>query len=87
MIVDVFYLNDEQKEITVRILDDRYDGTTGLGDVFDKLKSCEGKVYEVHMPANCVIYVKKWKDMVMISYTDPTGLPRCGEHSPRSGAV
>jgi hypothetical protein len=38
-------MNDEQKDMTIRILDDRYDGTVGTGDVYAYLKPSEGKVF------------------------------------------
>jgi hypothetical protein len=69
-IVKMGYMNDEQKEMRVRILDLRYDPTTATGDIFVTLKSCEYREFEVHIPDNAILYVKKWPYMVMISYSE-----------------
>lgn len=67
-IVKIGYMNDEQKDMRVRILDSRYDPASGTGDIFVTLKSCEYKEFEVHMPDTAILYVKKWPYMVMLSY-------------------
>lgn len=67
-IVKVYYMNDEQKEMRVRVLDSRYDPSNATGDFFYTLKSCESKEFEVHMPDDAILYLKKWPYMVMLSY-------------------
>jgi hypothetical protein len=80
----LYYLNDERREMTVRILDARYDPTTGQGDVYVKLASCEGRLLDVQIPAGHVPYVKKWPNMVMISYIDPAVLTQSDEQPPQA---
>lgn len=80
-IVKLYYLNDEQKEMIVRVLDLRYDHFNGRGpaDEFTTLKSCEGREFEVHMPDNAILYVKKWKSMVMLSYHEQIAQPQSSQ--------
>ena len=80
-------MNDEQKDMTIRILDDRYDGTVGTGDVYAYLKPSEGKVFEVHAPAGHMLYVKKWLNLVMISSIDPAVLAQLGQPLPPEDAA
>jgi hypothetical protein len=72
----VSYLNDEQRPITLRILDANYDGATGTGDTYMTLQSCEMKVFEVNIPEDCILFVKKWPNMVMFSYTSASVQPQ-----------
>lgn len=78
----VFYMNDEQKPITVRIQDARFDPATFTGDIFTTLKSCEAKVFDVQIPEGCVLYMKKWPTTLMISYIDSTGLTQFDQVPP-----
>lgn len=80
----IYYLNDEQKEMTVKILDATYDPAMGTGITYYTLQSCEGRVFDVVVPANSSLYVKKWVSMVMISYIDLAGLPQ-SEREPLGG--
>jgi hypothetical protein len=65
----VFYLNDERKPITVKILD-------MAGDRFETLQPAEGKTYDIMLPDEpAILYVKKWPAMVMISYIATQHLP------------
>ena len=64
----LFYLNDEPNEISVKIMDTRYNPSTGDGDYFFRLKPAEGQLFEVLLPDNSIPYIKKWKGIVMISY-------------------
>jgi hypothetical protein len=82
MIKRIFYMNDEQRGMPVRIRDDRYDGSTGIGDIWTNLAPAEGRIFEVHVPAAHIIYVKKWRDLVMISSIDPAVLPQSGGSLP-----
>jgi hypothetical protein len=74
----VVYINDEQKEIMVRVNDRAfYDALNSGGDLssFDvTMKSCEIRVFELDAPDGAVPYIKKWKNVLMISYIDPAGL-------------
>ena len=74
MVKNIYYMNDEQRPMRVRILDDRYDPVNATGDVFVTLQPCEAQMFEVHAPYGHVLYVKKWKDLVMISHIDPSVL-------------
>jgi hypothetical protein len=71
----VYYMNDEQKEITLRILDANYDHTGGDNSLtFHKMKPCEGRLFDVAIPEGGCLWVKKWPGMVMLSYLDQSGL-------------
>jgi RNA polymerase subunit RPABC4/transcription elongation factor Spt4 len=72
MISKIFYMNDEQKHVVVRVLDLRYDASIGKGDLYVTLQSCEAQVFEVHLPVDHILYVKKWSGMVLISHVDPS---------------
>jgi hypothetical protein len=87
MRTQIFYLNDERKNISVRIMDRNYDAATSTGDSYMVLKPAEGRMFELDIPDDCSIYVKKWEELVLISYIF---LPEHGqpdEQLPRSGAV
>jgi len=68
--------------MTVRVMDDRYDPSTGVGDVFVTLQPCEGRFFEVHLPATQILYVKKWKNMVMLSGIDLVAVAALSGQSP-----
>lgn len=87
MIKKLYYMNDEQRNMTVRILDDRYDGATGTGDVYLNLQPAEARLLEIHAPAGHVLYVKKWRDMVMISHIDPSVLALLSQSPPPEDAA
>lgn len=65
----VYYLNDEKNPILVRILDLTYDPN---GDNPDHgyycLNPAEGRSFDISMPDGSQIFIKKWPNMVMISY-------------------
>jgi hypothetical protein len=82
----IFYFNDEQKDVTVRVLDDRFDPMTGEGDIYTTLSPASGQVFEVQAPAGSVLYVKKWKDLVLISYIDQLGLAQLEQLLPNQVA-
>lgn len=71
----VYYFNDETKDVLVRIMDSRYNGVTCTGDIFVTLKPTTGQEFDVDLPANKVLFIKKWDHQVMISYSDSTTLP------------
>lgn len=85
----LFYLNDERKEITVKIQDATWDYTyqTDNAKNFHRLGPAEGRVFEVSIPIGCVLWIKKWPDILMISYCEPSALPLPDEQLPSSGAV
>ncbi len=73
----VYYYNDEQKEITVRIMDLTYDHTFTKNDnsnTYHRLQSCEGRVFDLSIPEGSALYVKKWPGMVMLSYLEQSVL-------------
>jgi hypothetical protein len=87
----VVYINDEQKEITVRVNDRAfYDALNSGGDLssFDVImKSCELRVFELDAPDGAVPYIKKWKDVLMISYIEQSGLAQLPQWpQPEAGA-
>lgn len=75
----LYYLNDEKKAIVVRVLDDNYDHTTGTGDKYATLAPASGQVFDIRCPEGSSPYVKKWTDLVMISYISPAGLAQLEE--------
>ena len=85
----VFYLNDERQEITVKVMDDTWDDTYSSDNSqhYHRLKPGEGRMFELACPSNSITWIKKWPDMVMISYSDSFAQPRSEEQLPRSGAV
>jgi hypothetical protein len=85
----LFYLNDERKEITVRIQDATWDYTykTDNAKNFHRLGPAEMREFDVQIPDGKVLWIKKWPDIVMISYCDPSALAQPDEQLPSSGAV
>jgi len=78
----VYYLNDEQKEMTVRVLDLTYDHTYTKSDnreTYHKLKPAEGKLFEVVIPEGSCLWVKKWPGMVMLSYYGGSALQQASQ--------
>lgn len=70
----IYYFNDEQKPVVVRVLDGKYDATNATGDTYTTLQSCEGAFFDISLPEGTVPYIKKWPNMVMISYLTPSAL-------------
>jgi hypothetical protein len=71
----VYYMNDEQKDITVRIIDLTFSHTGGDNShLYIRLQSCESRVFDLQVPEGAVLYVKKWKDAVLLSYIEAAGL-------------
>lgn len=66
------YMNDERQPIVVRVMDARYDPSTGKGDLFVTLQPAEAREFEVVLPPNSILWVKKWPTMVMLSYREQT---------------
>lgn len=85
----VFYFNDERKEVTVRIQDATWDYTyqTDNSKNFHRLKAAEGREFDLVIPDGKVLWIKKWPDIVMLSYADPAALVQPDEQLPSSGAV
>ena len=81
----IFYLNDERGDMTVRIMDKKYDGVTCTGDTYVTLGPAEGRLFELLIPEDCCLYVKKWWNLVMISYTYPVDLAQSTGSPPRAG--
>jgi hypothetical protein len=61
------YMNDEQKQVRVRIQDSRYDHILCTGDIWTSLAPGEARVFEVIVPEGSHLYVKKWPDVVLLS--------------------
>ena len=78
----VVYNNDEQKVITVKINDGNfYKALNSGGDLspfYVTLQPSEVKVFNLDAPEGVIPYVKKWKEVVMISYIDPHCLAQFG---------
>jgi hypothetical protein len=87
MINEICYFNDENRTITVRVMDQRYDPVHATGDIYVTLEPCEMRVFEVHMPSHHILFVKKWEKMLMISHIDPTALAQLREPRPSKDAA
>ena len=76
-IIKLYYLNDEEKDMTVRVLDSRYDRMS-CDPVceYATLKPAEGREFEIHMPDDAIVWVKKWKDLVLLSYQERSAQPQ-----------
>lgn len=85
----LFYLNDEQKEISVRVQDMTWDYTYATDNAknFHRLKAGEGREFDVQMPAGATLWLKKWPGILMISYVEQLAPVQPDEQLPRSGAV
>ena len=73
--MQIYYMNDENKDMLVRVMDSRYDPATATGDIYVKLKPSEGYLFDLHLPEGQVPWVKKWENMVLISGIDVAALP------------
>jgi hypothetical protein len=70
----VYYFNDQRKEITVKIHDSSFDPDEDNSKHYHRLKSCEGRLFDLAIPVDSAIYIKSWPDMVMISYIETSAL-------------
>lgn len=64
----IYYLNDESKRVVVKVMDSSFDHVTGKGELMYALQAGEGRTFELDIPEESILFVKKWNDMVMISY-------------------
>jgi hypothetical protein len=84
----IYYLNDEQMPMHVAIKDDEFYAALNNGEDLSRwhvtLQSCESRVFDLVCPPGSIPYVKKWPQMVMISYIDPAVAAQLGQarHSP-----
>ena len=74
----VHYFNDEKHAISVRILDSRYDPSTAKGDFFFRLEPAQDKTFEVLLPEDSFLWVKKWPGIVMLSFCSVSALEHLG---------
>lgn len=58
----IYYLNDEQRPMPVYY----HYGLSGPAAV---LGPAEGAYFDIKVPRGAIPFVKKWKDYVMVSYT------------------
>jgi hypothetical protein len=85
----VFYFNDEQKPVIVKVMDDTWD-YTGKDDNkknFHTLNAADHKVFDLVVPDGAILYIKKWPGIVMLSYILSRNLPPEDDMFPRSGAI
>jgi len=76
----VYYFNDERKDVVVRVLDATYDESVGPKDSdYTDLKACQGTLFDVQLPDNSVLHIKKWPHMVMLSYIDQSAFAQSAE--------
>lgn len=70
----IYYMNDEQNPITVKLIHSLFfnpnDPYKEPKIEFFKLAPQEAKVFKIEVPENSIPYVKKWKDMVLLTYSD-----------------
>ena len=76
------YMNDEKKQVKLRVLDSNYDSVTCTGDRFYTLEPGEAIVLDLNVRAGSVPFIKKWPSMVMISDIDSAALPQL-RHEPQ----
>lgn len=63
----VYYFNDEQKTITVKV--HKPNSSYVLPDwEYIAMPPYQGRVFEFDTPENSIPYIKRWADLVMISY-------------------
>ncbi len=79
----LYYFNDERNPVRVRIMDSRFDPVTFTGDFYFDLGPAQGCTYEVFVPEDAILYVKKWPGLVMLSTMDVSSLEHLGEILPR----
>lgn len=79
MKMQVYYLNDERKEVLVKVRDNRFDPVMCTGDVVVTLKPAEGRSFDLEVPEGSILFVKKWPDLVMISYAYPPAVAQLDE--------
>ena len=85
----LYYLNDEQKEVLVKVMDQTWDYTYTNDNTKNlyRLMPAEGRVFEIDIPVDSILWIKKWPGIVMLSYFALSALPQSDEQLPRSGAV
>ena len=67
--IDIYYLNDETREITVQL-------NGSLETFYEKLKPQEGRLFSIQAPAGAIPWIKKWDyAVVLLSYCKPEDLP------------
>lgn len=77
--VTIAYLNDEKKKVSVRVMDLRYDPLTATGDFWAVLDIAEYKEFELQIPDDSIVYVKKWESQVLLSYSYRTSQQPVGQ--------
>lgn len=75
MNLQVYYINDEDKPITVNVNDVNFlaavDSGKDLSAFYHVLKPQEAKLFSLEVPDGSVCYVKRWPTHLMLSYVDP----------------
>lgn len=67
--IDIYYLNDETREITVQL-----GGSDGT--FYEKLKPQEGRLFTIRAPRGAIPWIKKWDyAVVLLSSCMPENLP------------
>lgn len=68
----IYYVNDEQKPVTVQINHEfRFDPNNPFKqpDIeYHTLQACEARIFKVEAPENSIPYVKKWQNQVLLTY-------------------
>jgi hypothetical protein len=74
----VLYMNDERVNMVVKVQGIAFNAALNAGNPLDPfmhiLWPTECRVFDLDMPANSSVYIKKWPNMVMISYIDDSAL-------------
>lgn len=68
----IYYMNDEQKPITVQINHlfwfDPNNPTKQPDVEYITLEACEARLFKIEAPENSIPYVKKWQNKVLLTY-------------------
>jgi len=83
--MQLYYLNDERKEIIVKVMDDTWDVSGDNGKHYYRMAPAEGRVFDISCPPGSVLYVKKWPELVMLTYIDPAVLAQLAQRPQESG--
>jgi hypothetical protein len=67
----MYYMNDTQQPVLIRIMDLRYDPATGGGDIYVTLQPTESQLFDLVAPANHIPYLKNWGHMLLMTSVDP----------------
>lgn len=66
----VYYLNDQKKPVSIRVIDISYNPSNPDAQYRGILQPTEGKSFDVLIPEGASLFVKAWDGQVLLSYID-----------------